>query len=83
MNIKPLADRVVVKAWWGIEFIASPLPVFMRASSSAVMRWGIDMPSPIKRKTYFTGFAACAARAVAETANAASERIIFGIAIAI
>lgn len=53
-----LAERVVVSAWWGIEFIASPFPVFMRASSSAVMRCGIDMPSPMKRKTYFTGFAA-------------------------
>ena len=56
-----LAERVVVSAWWGIEFIASPFPVFMRASSSAVIRCGIDMPSPMKRKTYFTGFAACAA----------------------
>ena len=47
-------ERVIVRAWCGMEFIASPFPVFMRENSSAVILCGIDIPSPINRKTYFT-----------------------------
>jgi hypothetical protein len=48
-----LADLVRVFDWYGMRFMArSPPPVF-NENSSATIRCGVDMPSPMKRNTYF------------------------------
>ena len=63
-----LAEHVRVVAWYGSVFIANePLPT-LRENSSAIIRCGVDMPSPINRKTYF-GVAAKALSAMAREAT--------------
>ena len=42
-----------VVAWCGRAFIASGGSFALRANSSAVMRCGVDMPSPMKRMMFF------------------------------
>ena len=47
-----LADFVRVVAWYGSAFMASgPWPVFSE-NSSATMRCGMDMPSPMNKNAY-------------------------------
>ena len=59
--------QVRVVAVKGIAFMASgPRPAF-RENSSAVMRWGTDIPSPMNRKTYL-GVAANTLAVAAHTA---------------
>ena len=41
-------------ALFGNEFIVNPPPPLSLMNSSVIILWGIDMPSPMKRNTYFT-----------------------------
>ena len=68
--ITAFAARVRVVHWQGSAFIASgPVPV-ARLNSSATIRCGVDIPSPMKRNTYF----GAAAHAATETATRPRNR---------
>ena len=66
--IKESFERVQVIALLGNAFMANPSSPFRRKYSSVIILCGIDMPSPIKRKTYLTGFSSFCPAANAEHA---------------
>ena len=66
-----LAEHVRVVAWNGSRFMTSSGRPILRANSSAVIRCGTDIPSPMKRNTYLGPSAnAEAAMAARATSNA-------------
>ena len=68
-----LAEHVRVVAWNGIAFIASdPVPAFLE-NSSAIIRWGVDIPSPMKRNMYLGSLA----RSPQEAMITATRNIFF------
>ena len=81
--MKEFAERVYVIALLGSALMRSPSLLFSLRNSSVIMRWGIDMPSPMKRKTYFTGFGVrcCAATAesAVKTAAQSAENVLMNL----
>ena len=58
--MKESAAIVVVIAWPGNRLISNPRFSVRFRNSSVLIRCGIDMPSPMNKNTYLTGFASAA-----------------------